>query len=121
MTARRTSTAIADAVIHTEKSFQSAIVELATWLGWRTHHALPAQIRPGVWRTHVSGDTGFPDLVLAHPERGTIFAEIKTVRGRLTNAQKQWHDTLKAAGAEVYVWRPEDWSFIKYRLGATGA
>lgn len=110
-----------EAIRHTERSFQSAIVELAGYCGWHVNHALPAQIRPGVWRTHVMGDTGFPDLVLAHPKRGVIFAEVKTIRGRLTNGQKSWLDALKAGGAEAYCWRPEDWAFIKYRLGATGA
>jgi hypothetical protein len=105
-----------DAITHTESSFQSAIVDLAIVHGWHIHHALPAQIRPGIWRTHVMGNTGFPDLVLAHKDRGVIFAELKTIRGRVTNGQKSWLDTLKDGGAEVYVWRPEDWSYIKQRL-----
>lgn len=105
-----------DLITQTEKSFQSAIVDLAIVHGWHVHHALPAQIRPGVWRTHVMGNTGFPDLVLAHPKRGILFVEIKTVRGRLTNGQKSWMDALKAGGADAQVWRPEDWSYIQQRL-----
>ena len=106
----------ADSIVHTEKSYQSAIVDLATIHGWHVHHALPAQIRPGVWRTHVMGHTGFPDLVLAHPKHGVIFVEVKTIRGRLTDAQKSWLAALRAGGAEAHVWRPEDWSYVQQRL-----
>ena len=94
-----------DLINQTEKSFQSAIVDLAIIHGWHVHHALPAQIRPGVWRTHVMGNTGFPDLVLAHPKRGVLFVEIKTVRGRLTNGQKSWIDASSgAAGSRARRW-----------------
>lgn len=104
------------AILHTERSYQSAIVDLAHHFGWHVHHGLPAQIRPGVWRTHVMGDTGFPDLVLAHPRYGVLFVEIKTVRGRLSDGQKSWLEALRSGGAEAHVWRPEDWSYVQKRL-----
>lgn len=105
-----------DSIVHTEKSYQSAIVELATVHGWHVQHTLPTQIRPGVWRTHIQGHTGFPDLVLAHPRYGVLFVEVKTIRGRLSDAQKSWISTLRSAGAEAHVWRPEDWSYVQQRL-----
>jgi len=81
-----------------ERQFQAAIIELAKWNGWKVFHPLPAQNARGGWRTAQAGDIGFPDLVLVHPERGVIFAELKT------------------AGAEAYVWRPRDIDYIKDRL-----
>jgi len=51
--------------------------------------------------------------VLAHPDRGIIFAELKTAVGRLTDQQTRWIATLKSAGAEAYVWRPADLPEIK--------
>lgn len=100
-----------------EASFQSVIIGLARTLGWRVHHTRPAQIRPGRWATPITGDAGFPDLVLTHPHRGTIFAELKTSIGRLSDAQVEWLAALNASGAEAYVWRPTDLDAVKARLG----
>lgn len=91
-----------------EKQLQAAIVEIAKWEGWLVFHALPVQTFQGRWITAQSGDTGFPDLVLAHRDRGVIFAELKSTIGRISDHQMKWIETLKAAGAEVYVWRPRD-------------
>ena len=91
-----------------EKQLQAAIVELAKWQGWMVFHALPVQNSAGRWRTAVQGDIGFPDLVLAHREKGVIFVELKSAIGRISDFQMKWIETLKAAGSEVYVWRPRD-------------
>jgi len=100
----------------TERQFQSAIIELAKWYGWLVFHPLPVENSKGVWRTAVAGDTGFPDLVLAHSTRGLIIAELKTGLGRTTEKQDLWLDTLRMAGAESYVWRPGHWPAIELRL-----
>ena len=99
-----------------ERQFQAAVVELAKWQGWTVFHPLPAQNERGQWRTATQGDIGFPDLVLVHPERGVIFAELKTAIGKLSDAQNDWLMCLHAAGAEAYVWRPRDINDIKDRL-----
>lgn len=91
-----------------EKQLQAAIIELAKWEGWMVFHAMPVQNSSGRWRTAVQGDIGFPDLVLAHKERGVMFVELKTSVGRISEYQQLWIDTLKQGGAEVYVWRPRD-------------
>lgn len=96
-----------------EQAFQRVVIEVAQWHGWLVFHPLPAQNGRGVWRTAQAGDTGFPDLVLAHPTRGLIFAELKSAIGRLSDQQSRWLATLKAAGAEAYVWRPSDLDLIK--------
>lgn len=91
-----------------ERMFQDAIVQLAKWNGWKVFHPLTVQGFNGRWRTALQGDPGFPDLVLAHPERGVIFAELKSSIGKVSDLQMEWISTLRAAGAEVYVWRPRD-------------
>jgi hypothetical protein len=96
-----------------EAAFQQVVIDVARWHGWKVFHPLPAQNARGRWRTAQAGDTGFPDLVLAHPKRGVIFAELKSAMGKLSDRQQAWIDTLRQAGAEVYVWRPADIEQIK--------
>jgi len=91
-----------------EAQLQGAIIELAKWHGWLVFHPLPVQNQSGRWRTALQGDRGFPDLVLAHKDRGVIFVELKSTIGRVSDFQQLWIDTLRQAGAEVYVWRPID-------------
>jgi len=100
----------------TEAEFQSQIIEVARLYGWKVAHFRPAQIRPGRWATPIQGDAGFPDLVLAHQERGVIFAELKKEKGRLSIGQVAWVRTLLAAGADAYVWFPSDLPNIINRL-----
>jgi hypothetical protein len=100
-----------------EKSFQSVVVEIARWHGWKVFHPLPAQNSRGRWATHQIGDPGFPDLVLAHSEHGLLFAELKSLTGRLSEAQIGWINTLTAANCAVVVWRPSDLETIKQVLG----
>lgn len=99
-----------------EKDFQQQVVALAILHGWMVHHVRPGMSSKGAWMTQVQGHPGFPDLVLMHPERGVIFAELKTVKGRLSENQVEWCRGLDAAGAETYVWRPTDLPFITRRL-----
>jgi hypothetical protein len=89
-----------------ERAFQSAVIDLARTLGYQVFHVHDSrrQVRRGVF----VGDkdaAGIPDLILAR-ER-VIWAELKSARGRLSDAQRRWIDTLQAAGQEVYVWRPD--------------
>jgi len=99
-----------------EKDFQAAVVTFAKLCGWRVQHTRTVQIRPGVWATPVQGHAGFPDLVLAHPTRGVLFVELKTIGGRLSKDQKDWLIVLSESAAEVYVWYPSDWPQIEERL-----
>ena len=102
----------------TEAEFQRAVVELAKWCGWLVFHPRPAQ-RSGSWATHFDGDAGFPDLVLAHAERGVVFAELKAERGRVSPGQRVWLNTLEDAEQTAVVWRPSDWEAIVSRLQGT--
>jgi hypothetical protein len=64
------------------------------------------------WRTPMSGDPGFPDLVLAR-DGVVIVAELKSRRGQPTDDQKMW---LEALGAHARLWRPQDWPAIEQEL-----
>ena len=99
----------------TEAEFQDALIGAAQWTGWLVFHPRPAQ-RNGTWATHMNGNAGFPDLVLCHPERGVVFAELKTERGKVTAGQQAWLCALSDAGQEAVVWRPDDWPTILRRL-----
>jgi hypothetical protein len=99
-----------------ERIWLSEVVALAKGYGWLVYHALPAMNSRGRWATHQMGDTGFPDLMLVHQDRGALFVELKTNTGRLTVGQQTWLDTLHTAGQETAVWRPKDRAQIKLRL-----
>ena len=81
----------------TEKQWQQQVVSLARQTGWNR-----------IYHTHDSRRSahGFPDLVLVRDR--VIFAELKTEKGKLSDAQQAWLDALRAAGAEAYIWRPSD-------------
>ena len=91
-----------------ESYFQSQVIMLAKLHGWLVMHTRAVEIRPGVWKTPLTGHAGFPDLVIAHASRGVIFAELKVEKGKLSAMQEVWLRTLADAGMETYVWRPKD-------------
>jgi hypothetical protein len=80
---------------------------LATYVGTRKR-PVP---RPWLaYHTHRSehSEAGFPDWVFVR-ER-VVYAELKAMRGIVSPAQQAWHDALRAAGAEAYIWRPDAWN-----------
>jgi hypothetical protein len=99
-----------------ESYFQSQVIMLAKLHGWLVMHTRAVEIRPGVWKTPLQGHAGFPDLVLVHPDRGLIFAELKSDKGKLSAMQIVWSEALTIAGQEVYLWRPKDIQDISTRL-----
>ena len=94
----------------TEAQWQQTVLDLARLRGWTVAHFRPARTEQG-WRTPVAADgKGFPDLVLVRDR--VIFAELKSARGELTDEQAGWLDVLVRAGAETYVWRPDDFDEV---------
>lgn len=83
-----------------EKAWQARVVKFARDHGWMVYHTLVSK----------GSEPGFPDLVLVR--EWVIFAELKTDRGRLTKAQKDWLEALQDATTKVYVWRPSDWDEV---------
>ena len=108
-----------------EEQLQRAIIDAARAHRWVVAHFRAAQTERG-WRTPVEADgKGFPDLVLAHPDRGVLFIECKADRGRLSAEQERWVATLGAAlssapNAEVLVARPGSLDAIIDRLARKG-
>lgn len=82
-----------------EKQLLQGVVHLAVMLGYCHYHNLYA---PG-------SDPGFPDLVLVRelPDPRVVFAELKGVRGVVSERQRAWIEILRGAGAEAYIWRPD--------------
>lgn len=91
----------------TETQLQTCVMDLARLHGLRIHHCRPARTANG-WATPISGNKGFPDLVIVGPA-GVLFRELKAANGKLSPEQTTWLDMLDLAGADAGVWRPVDW------------
>lgn len=94
-----------------EADFQRTVIEAARVLGWLVVHFRPAKTEKG-WRTAISGDPGFVDLVFAKRGR-VIHAELKSEGGRLSPDQATWGLAL---GSTYRCWRPSDWPEIEKEL-----
>lgn len=99
-----------------ESDLKAHIIEFAKWHGWLIHHDLPALDTRGNWRTHIEGNAGFPDLVLAHARRGLIVAELKSETGRVTTEQAKWLAAIEGHTAEAALWYPHNLKEIETRL-----
>lgn len=100
-----------------EDDFQRQVTELATFYGWRWVHVRPGQYTDGRFATMTSGTLarGWPDLVMVQPSTGRLlFAELKVPPNTPTDDQRRVLDVLRCVMfAEVYIWRPDDWSDIQ--------
>jgi len=83
-----------------ERDLQAAVIDLAAHLGYMHYHTHDARRSP----------YGFPDLVLVNPpRRRTLFVELKSMKGHVTQAQAEWLTGLASAGNHVHLWTPADW------------
>jgi hypothetical protein len=83
----------------TERDLREQVRDLCNLFGYKLYFS---------W-TSIHSPRGFPDLVLANPEqKRLIFAELKAEKGKLTEYQREWLETLAACGQEVYLLRPAD-------------
>jgi hypothetical protein len=99
----------------TEAQFLEQVKQVATINQWLIDHTPTMQQRPGIYRT--GGLVGKPDLCLISLRgHGIIYAELKTMDGRLSPAQKIVGNALVNNGAEYYVWRPNQIDLIIERL-----
>ncbi len=97
-------------ITHPEADLQKMIIDLAHVRGWLVHAERPAWTAKG-YRTAIQGDAGFPDLVMVREKR-TVYAELKSEQGRLSEEQAAWIAALQQAKNEVFVWHPSDWDEI---------
>ena len=79
-----------------EKDFQALVVKFAKSKNWLVYHTYDSR----------RSAKGFPDLVFVRNK--VLFRELKTDKGRLTEAQKAWGHSLTVAGADYAVWRPKE-------------
>ncbi len=94
----------------TEAKFTKMVIDLAKLHHWRVAHFRPARTNKG-WRTAMSGDVGFPDLVLAKAGR-VVFAELKVGKNWPTAEQAVWLEALEGSQNLSCIWYPEDWDDI---------
>ena len=91
----------------TERELQGTILHAAALFGWIVQHKADSL------RAH----TGWPDLVLGHPERREVVIwELKSAKGRVSKAQETWLELLSGAGYEARVIRPDDLEYAIDRL-----
>lgn len=81
-----------------ERTLQSAVMDLAHLLKWRTYHTYDSR----------RSNAGFPDIVAVRGSR-TVFIELKSDKGILSPEQADWGAALLAAGQEWYEFRPQHW------------
>lgn len=113
----KTTADLASAI--SEEAFQAQVIELAEVCGWRV-------IEFEAYRKAARGkfigeqrSTGWPDLTLIREI--VLFRELKSQAGRTSDEQDEILGALRAAGADVRVWRPCDWPEIERTLGARPA
>lgn len=82
--------------VMTERELDKQVRRLADDLGLIRYHTLDSR----------GSSAGFPDWVIAGPG-GVIFAESKSMNGKLRPEQAEWRDRLLEAGATWYLWRPD--------------
>lgn len=95
----------------TETQFAGAVMDLARLGGWKAVHFRPARTKDG-WRTAMTGDQGFVDLVLAR-DGEVLHVELKAEHGRLGKGQPEW---AAALGPTYRLWRPSDMDQIREEL-----
>ena len=86
-----------------EKDFSQAVVDYARSQGWE------------VWRTwrSIHSPPGEPDLRMVRPPV-VIFAELKTMKGKLSEHQERAAELLgRCDGVQYFLWRPDAWDSIE--------
>jgi hypothetical protein len=101
-----------------EQELQATIVEACRVLGYRVAHFRPARTAHG-WRTPMSGDVGFPDLICAGAGR-VLALELKAARGRLGPEQAEWLQAMQGAVVHAQVVRPAELDELLALLAARG-
>lgn len=80
-----------------ELPFMQVIIDFARSIGWLVYHTRDSQ----------KSAPGYPDVVMLRGSRQVV-AEFKSGHGAVASAQVIWLTAYRDAGAETYVWRPQD-------------
>lgn len=88
-----------------EADWQQIVIDTARWYDCLVAHFRPAMVRDGRWVTPMSGDVGFPDLVISR-DGWVLVVELKRNGKNPSPAQRRW---LAALGAYGRCWKPSDW------------
>jgi len=94
----------ARALIHagtSEHTWQDTVIRLAHFNGWLVHAMHDSR---DIWW---ACDAGFPDLFMVRGDRA-IAAELKTMKGRLSDGQKEWQARFVCTPVEYHCWKPCD-------------
>ena len=70
----------------TEAAYQSKLIATFRHKGWHVLKLIKVSV------------AGYPDLQLTHPDRPTVYIEVKSDVGRLSEIQKYRHEQLKKEG-----------------------
>jgi hypothetical protein len=92
----------------TEAQWQRIVEECAAANGWTCWHDHDAR----------RNDSGLPDLILIRDR--VIWVELKRDGKQPTKVQRWFHDVLRGAGQEVYVWTPSMFAEVKAVLKGGG-
>lgn len=84
-----------------ERSFQRQVTDLLDAYGWIWYHA----------NLSIRDRRGFPDLIACRRDR-LLAVELKSADGKPTDEQLEWLVRLSLAGAEVHIWKPDDWAKV---------
>jgi hypothetical protein len=113
----------------TEHQYQRTVTALATACGWTWWHVSDSRRSAG---GRVIGDAsvaGLPDLLMVHPTRGVVFAELKRQDGKVRDSQRRAFDALAPAAlcaaltackVRVHLWRPGDFDDVVRPLLSAG-
>lgn len=90
----------------TERELSRCVRDLARALGWYavSFEAPFAAVR----KVTVLDLYLIRPAVIGRPGR-TLWAELKSERGKLSRGQRAFLDLLASAGVDAHVWRPSDW------------
>ncbi len=108
-----------DRFVPDEDAFEDKLIQQATVYGWRAHAERRSRSASGRHATAIKGHRGWPDLSLAHAEKGMVIVELKGPRGSFGDGQVEWLERLgrwQTSRFLVAVWRPVDWDFVRVCL-----
>lgn len=92
-----------------EEEFRWQVRDIASLYGWNMQYHTYNSLH---------SDPGWPDEVLCHPlRRRMVFVELKSDKGKISDAQRNWLIVLNSCGLETALWRPKDIDTVIRVLG----